>query len=76
MIATPILERESDPTTTPALLSRQEAAQHLGVSVMTVSRTIKRGDLAAVRISPRRIGILRADLDAYIAARRSQARAA
>ncbi|MEX2267236.1 MAG: helix-turn-helix domain-containing protein [Acidimicrobiia bacterium] len=50
----------------------QEVADMLRVSSMTVYRLIKAGDLPAVRVG-RSFRVLPADVDAYLAARYTQA---
>jgi predicted DNA-binding transcriptional regulator AlpA len=56
-----------------AVLSTREVSQALGLSTITIKRMRKladRGGLPFVRLSPGRIGYLRNDVHAYIAARR------
>ena len=48
------------------LLSTQEAADILGVHVQTVRQYIKRGELPAVKISPRLYKIRPEDLERFI----------
>ena len=53
----------------PQLLTRQEAADVLGVSVGTVKRRIATGDLPAFRDGRRIVRVRRTDLERYIAER-------
>ena len=60
-------------TTSPyfgRLMSVQDVARELDVSVLTVRRAIQRGDLPAVRVGQRQLRVARADLLAYLVDRR------
>ncbi len=57
---------------TARFLTVQEVADTLRVSSMTVYRLIKAGDLPAVRVG-RSFRVREADVDAYLAARFTQA---
>ncbi len=57
---------------TARFLTVQEVADMLRVSSMTVYRLIKAGDLPAVRVG-RSFRVLPTDVDAYLAARYTQA---
>jgi excisionase family DNA binding protein len=48
------------------LYSRRDAAGALSVSVDTLERMIKRGDITAVRIGRRGVRVPRSELDAFI----------
>lgn len=50
----------------PALMSKKDAAAYIGVSPSQFDRMLMAGELTPKRISERRIGIRRADLDAFI----------
>ena len=52
-----------------ALITRQDAADRLGISLPTLDGLIRRGQLPAFRIGPRIVRIEEKDLDAYVAAR-------
>lgn len=56
---------------TPDLMTMNEAAETLRVSVETVRRLLDRGDLTRVRIG-RRVLIDRADLTRYVASKVAQ----
>lgn len=51
------------------LLSPRDAARILGTSRMTVYRMVGRGELRLVRITTRRVGIRRSELERFIASR-------
>jgi excisionase family DNA binding protein len=53
-------------------LSRNQAADVLGVNPSTIDRMIKKGKLPKVQITDMRIGILKTDIDAFVLANRSQ----
>lgn len=53
-------------TETKYMLTVQEAARVLGVSVHTVYRLIRLGDLSAVKVSQRRTVIKTEELEKYI----------
>ena len=60
----------------PILLSVGEVARRLSVSVRSVRSLIERGAIPTVRVTDRRVAVDEADLAAYVAARRTQPRAA
>jgi excisionase family DNA binding protein len=43
-----------------------EAAVHTGLSISTLKRAAKRGELRIIRLSPRRVGVRMADLEAFL----------
>lgn len=49
------------------MISRQQAAETLGVSAQTIDRLIDAGRLRALRLGKRRIGIPQASLATYVA---------
>ena len=51
------------------IFTQREIAQRWKVSLATVRRRCKAGDLKVVRISPRRIGILPSEEQRYLKAR-------
>lgn len=52
-----------------SVLSKATAAAALDVSHDTLERIIARGELRLIRITPRRVGIRRSELERYITAR-------
>ena len=50
-------------------LTRQQAAERLGISLRTLDGLIQRGGLPAYRIGSRLVRIRDTDLDAYLAGR-------
>jgi hypothetical protein len=62
-----------DPNSKPCFSIDDPALRHLmgDVSVKTIRRKIKRGDLPAVAVSERRIVVMTGDLIEYLANRRS-----
>jgi predicted DNA-binding transcriptional regulator AlpA len=58
----------------PKVLSKREAADRLGISTRTLDRLMSDGrGPSVIELSPRRLGFLEADLDAFIARRRRPA---
>lgn len=56
------------------ILSKKQVAERLGCSTRTLERNWEVGEgPAKVEISPRRVGVLEADLEAWIMARRRPA---
>lgn len=51
------------------LLSRQEAAERLNISVQTLTRLQERGELKRVQVSDRRVGYRNSDVAKFLAAR-------
>ena len=51
------------------LITRQQAAETLGVSVKTLDELIHRGALRAYRIGPKLVRIDAGDLEAFVAGR-------
>lgn len=54
-----------------SLLTPAEVADRLNASKRTVQRLIVRGELPAIKLNARSIRVAEADLDAFLAARRS-----
>lgn len=50
----------------PALMSKKDAAEYIGISLTQFNRMLMCGHFVPKRISDRRIGIKRSDLDDYI----------
>jgi hypothetical protein len=48
------------------VLNREQASSAIGISINSLDTLIKKGLIAKVQLSPRRIGIMREDLDAYL----------
>lgn len=55
------------------LVSKDKAAELLGVSVRTVERLVAAGSLPVYRVSQRSLRIAREDIDDYLAAHRIEA---
>ncbi len=53
------------------VLNREQAASAIGISINSLDNLVKKGLIAKVQLSPRRIGIMRADLDNYLQSIRS-----
>lgn len=53
-------------TAVRAALTRNEVAATLGVSLSTVDRLTRAGTLAAIRLSPRRIGYAVTELERHL----------
>ena len=51
------------------LMTRLEACEYLKISLDTLERMLKRGDIPAYRLGPKQIRIKREDLNAYLEAR-------
>lgn len=51
-------------------ITRQQAAERLGISLPTLDGLIRRGQLPASKVGPRIVRIDERDIDAYLAARR------
>jgi predicted site-specific integrase-resolvase len=52
------------------VLLKKEAAQLLKISMTGLGRLLAEGRLARVQITPRRIGILKSDLDSFLQSNR------
>jgi excisionase family DNA binding protein len=50
----------------PELLSKEDVARALGVSVQTVHRLIKSGELQTQKIGPRFVRITKSELERYL----------
>lgn len=50
---------------------KPEAATYLKISMTALGRLIKDGCIAKVQLTPRRVGILKTDLDAYLKSKRT-----
>ena len=49
-----------------AVLSKSQTATVLGVHLSTINRLIKSGKLPRIQLSDKRVGILKANIDAYL----------
>ncbi|MDD5229143.1 MAG: hypothetical protein PHN45_04335 [Methylococcales bacterium] len=54
-----------------SVLNREQAASAIGISINGLDLLIKKKLIAKVQLSPRRVGILKTDLDAYLQSIRS-----
>ena len=55
---------------TKTVLSKMEAATQLSISVKTLDKMFKRGDLPRVQLTTRRVGVVQSDLNEYLEKRR------
>ena len=55
---------------TKTVLSKMEAATQLSISVQTLDKMFKRGDLPRVQLTTRRVGVVQSDLNEYLENRR------
>lgn len=58
------------------VLRKKEAAQLLSISITGLGRLLANGKIAKIQITPRRIGILKSDLDQFIQSNRISGSAA
>jgi predicted DNA-binding transcriptional regulator AlpA len=66
-----------EPMADPDLVQpKHEGGRQLGVSTRQIDRLIRDGALPVVELSPRRVGILQSDLDAFKISRRRVRKAA
>ena len=49
--------------------SKNQTAAQLSISLCTLDKIFKRGDLPRIQITTRRVGVLQSDIDAYLAHR-------
>lgn len=61
---------ENNQTRQSLIIRPNQVAIELGCSIATVWRLLKSGQIKRIRISPRCVGVLRTDLDAFIEASR------
>ena len=52
------------------VLTKMEAATQLSISVQTLDKMFKRGDLPRVQLTIRRVGVVQSDLNEYLEKRR------
>ena len=55
---------------TKTVLTKMEAATQLSISVQTLDKMFKRGDLPRVQLTTRRVGVVQSDLNEYLENRR------
>ena len=60
------MPRHTDPHTLDPVLDVQRVADALSVHQATVRRLIRRGAIAAVKLSPRRIGVRLSEVSRYL----------
>lgn len=58
---------------TETLLTRQDAARRLSISLTTLKRLMREGAIAYIRLPGRAVRFTAADLDAFVAAQRVEA---
>ena len=51
------------------VISKNQAATQLSISLCTLDRLFKRGELPRVQITTRRVGVMQSDIYAYLAVR-------
>ena len=52
------------------VLTKAQAATQLSISVQTLDKMFKRGDLPRVQLTTRRVGVVQSDLNEYLENRR------
>ena len=55
---------------TKTVLTKMEAATHLSISVQTLDKMFKRGELPRIQITIRRVGVLQSDIEQHLEKRR------
>ena len=55
---------------TKTVLTKMEAATQRAISVQTLDKMFKRGDLPRVQLTTRRVGVVQSDLNEYLENRR------
>ena len=55
---------------TKTVLTKMEAATQLSISVQTLDKMFKRGDLPRVQLTTRRVGVLQSDIEQHLEKRR------
>jgi predicted DNA-binding transcriptional regulator AlpA len=48
------------------VLSKNQAAAQLSVSIQTLDKMFKRGDLPRIQITVRRVGVLQSDINSHL----------
>ena len=57
--------------TTDTVLTKNQAAAQLSVSIQTIDKMFKRGQLPRIQLTERRVGVLQSDINSYLENRRS-----
>lgn len=55
------------------VLSKNEAATQLKISIQTLDKMFKRGDLPRIQITVRRVGVLQSDINQHLEKHRATA---
>jgi predicted site-specific integrase-resolvase len=55
------------------VLTKNQAAAQLSVSIITLDKMFKRGDLPRIQLSIRRVGVLQSDITNFLENRRATA---
>ena len=55
---------------TKTVLTKMEAATQLSISVQTLDKMFKRGELPRIQITIRRVGVLQSDIEQHLEKRR------
>ena len=55
---------------TKTVLTKMEAATQLSISVQTLDKMFKRGDLPRIQITIRRVGVMQSDINRHLESRR------
>ncbi len=48
------------------VLTKNQAATQLSVSIQTLDKMFKRGDLPRIQVTTRRVGVLQSDINAHL----------
>ena len=57
-------------SSTKTVLTKMEAATQLSISVQTLDKMFKRGDLPRIQITIRRVGVMQSDINRHLESRR------
>lgn len=58
---------------TVTVLTKNQAAAQLSVSIQTLDKMFKRGDLPRIQLTVRRVGVLQSDINQHLENRRTTA---
>lgn len=58
------------------VLTKNQAAAQLSISVQTLDKMFKRGDLPRIQVTTRRVGVLQSDINAHLEKNRKTQNAA
>ena len=53
------------------VLTKNQAAAQLSVSIQTLDKMFKRGELPRIQLTVRRVGVLQSDINAHLEKRRA-----